>query len=98
MLIEDSKNCPLKSSKSLFDKFSFNKVNNSSLYMEVVCDNPLSIINFLAIFIISGLNVPVIGPLINPDLTKHCSSHAGCQTIKVKVFAPELSSSSEIHN
>ena len=66
VLIDDSKNCPLKSSKSLLDKFSFNKFNNSSPLREVVIGRPLSNINFLAASIISGLKFPVIGPFTNP--------------------------------
>jgi len=66
VLIDDSKNCPLKSSKSLLDKFSFYKFNNSSLLSEVVIGSPLSNINFLATSIISGLKFPVMGPFTKP--------------------------------
>ena len=66
VLIDDSKNCPLKSSKSLLDKFSFNEFNNSSLLSEVVIGSHSYNINFLATSIISGLKFPVIGPFTNP--------------------------------
>ena len=66
VLIDDSKNCPLKSSKSLFDKFSFNKFNNSSLLREVVIGSPWSSMTFLATSIISGVTFPVIGPFTHP--------------------------------